>query len=88
MGNDRNRYPKGYALAWVIDSSRRVYRPAQSRKIRRLSDMGSKSMKRLAANIAELLALWLVIGIVLATAALVLAPIDIAQPQPIFRSTT
>lgn len=45
-------------------------------------------MKRLAANIAELLALWLVIGIVLATAALVLAPIDIAQPQPIFRSTT
>jgi len=45
-------------------------------------------MKRLAANIAELIALWLVIGIVLATAALVLAPIDIAQPQPIFRSTT
>jgi hypothetical protein len=45
-------------------------------------------VKRLAANIAELLALWLVIGIVLATAALVLAPIDIAQPQPIFRSTT
>jgi hypothetical protein len=29
-------------------------------------------VKRLAANIAELIALWLVIGIVLATAALVL----------------
>jgi hypothetical protein len=36
--------------------------------------MGSKSMKRLAANIAELLALWLVIGILLAAIALVVLP--------------
>jgi hypothetical protein len=45
-------------------------------------------MKHLLTHIAELIALWIVLGIVLATAALVLAPIDIAQPQPIFRMGT
>ena len=35
-------------------------------------------MKRLAANIAELLALWLVIGILLTAIALVLGPDELA----------
>lgn len=38
--------------------------------------------------VGEWLALVALITLALCAAALVLAPVDIAQPQPIFRSTT
>lgn len=39
-------------------------------------------------TVAEIICLWLVITLALYAAALILAPADIASPQPIFRSTT